>query len=101
MVERDVELGEVAFMARLHVGDERFGRDADFLGGEHDRRAVGIVRADKMHRAPGHALRAHPDIGLHVTDQVAEVQHAVGIGQGAGDERGGLLGRHRRESTNE
>ena len=47
------------------------GADAGLLGGEHDRRAVGVVGADEVHRVAGHALRAHPDVGLDVADQVA------------------------------
>ncbi len=35
-------------------------------------------------QAPG----THPDIGLDVAHQVAEVQRAVGVGQGGGDEGG-------------
>ena len=55
------------------------------LRGQHDRRAVGVVGADEAHRVAGHAPRAHPDVGLDVADQVAQVQRAVGVGQGAGD----------------
>ena len=70
------------------AGDEGFGRDPGLFRGEHDRRAVGVVGADVVHRATGHASRAHPDVGLHVADQVAQVQGAVGVGQCVGDERG-------------
>src|SRR5690606_16635405 len=54
--------------------------------GKHDRRAVGVVGADVVHGPAGHPPRAHPDVGLHVSHQVAEVQGAVGVGQGIGDE---------------
>jgi hypothetical protein len=37
-------------------------------------------------------LEARPDIGLDVLDQVAEMDRAVGIGQGAGDKD--LAGHH-------
>jgi hypothetical protein len=33
-----------------------------------------------------HLLEAHPDVGLDVFDQMAEMDAAVGIGQGGGDE---------------
>src|SRR5690606_8287 len=36
-----------------------------------------------------HAAGADPDVGLDVADQVAQVQRAIGVGQGVGDERGG------------
>jgi hypothetical protein len=34
-----------------------------------------------------HALEAHPDIGLDVFHDVADVEVAVGIRQGGGDEK--------------
>ena len=33
-----------------------------------------------------HALEAHPDVGLDVLHDVADVERAVGVGQGGGDE---------------
>jgi hypothetical protein len=33
-----------------------------------------------------HLLKAHPDVGLYVLDQVAQVDGTVGIGQGGSDE---------------
>ena len=68
------------------LGDEGFGRLPGFLGGEHDRRAVRVVGADEMHLVPLHALEAHPDIGLDVFHDVADVERAVGVGQSGGDE---------------
>ena len=94
MVERHAERGEVALMAGLHAGDEGFGRDPGLLGGEHDRRAMGVVGAHVVHRVPAHAPRPHPDVGLDVADQVAQVQRAIGVGQGVGDERRAGHGGH-------
>ena len=39
-----------------------------------------------------HFLKADPDVSLDVLDQMADVDWAVGVGQGAGDEdaAGGL-----------
>jgi hypothetical protein len=39
-----------------------------------------------QHLVAAHLLKAHPDVGLDVFDQMAEVDGAVGVGQGAGDE---------------
>ena len=86
VVEGDPERVEVAFVAGLDAGDEGFRRGAGLLGGQHDRGAVGVVGAHEVHRAAGHAPRPHPDVGLDVAHQVAQVQRAVGIGQGVGDE---------------
>ncbi len=87
MVERDAEIGEVALVRGLDRPDEVFRRQARLLGGQHDRRAVRIVGADVVRGVTGHALRAHPDVALDVADQVTEVQMAVGVGQGGGDEK--------------
>ena len=88
VVEGHAEVGEVALVPGLDIGDEGFRRHACLFGGEHDRRAVGVVGADVVHRVAGHAPRAHPDVGLDIAHQVAEVERAVGVGQGIGDERG-------------
>ncbi len=53
---------------------------------EHDRRAVRVVGADKVHdRGWLHALEAHPDVGLDVLHDVPDVKRPVGVGQGSSD----------------
>src|SRR5690606_30530704 len=89
-VEVDAEVGDVALLAGLETLDEVLGRDAGLLRGEHDRRAVGIVGADEVDGAARQAARAHPDVGVDVADQVADVQVAVAVGQGAGDDGGAV-----------
>src|SRR5690606_15449014 len=42
----------------------------------------------EVDRAAGQAARPDPDVGLDVADQVADVEVAVAVGQGAGDDRG-------------
>ena len=93
-VVRDAEVGKIVLVARLHVLDEGLGRHARLLCREHDRRAMHVVGGDEMHRVARHAPRAHPDVRLDVAEQVADVQRAIRIGQGVGDEdrlrRGGV-----------
>ncbi len=86
VIEANKEVGEIALVAGLHAGDERLGRRAGFLRRQHDRRAVGVVGADEMRGAAGHAPGTHPDVGLDVADQMPEVDLTVGVGQGSGDE---------------
>ena len=93
VVEGHAEGGEVTFVAGLDVGDESFRGDPGLFRGQHDRRAVGVVGADEPGLAAAHSPRTHPDVGLDVADQVAQVQRAVGVGQGGGDERGTGHGR--------
>src|SRR3546814_11481549 len=69
VVEGDAEGGEVAFVPGLDGGDELFRRRAGLFGGQHDRRAVGVVGADVMHRTASHPPRAPPDGGLSVAPQ--------------------------------
>ena len=45
-----------------------------------------LVGTDKIHFVAHHPLVAHPDVGLDVLHDVADVKIAVGIGQGGGDE---------------
>ena len=85
VVEADVEGGEVALVRLLHLGDELFFGDAGALGAEHDGRAVGVVCADVDAAVAYELLEADPDIGLDVLDQMADVDVAVGVGEGGGD----------------
>jgi hypothetical protein len=86
VVELDVEAGEILELAGVDRADQFLGRNAVLARLQHDRRAVGVAGADVDAVMAAHALEAHPDVGLDVLDQVAEVQRAVGIGQRAGDE---------------
>ena len=81
VVELDVKAGKVPLMLFQHACDERLGRDALLFRAQHDRRAMGVVGADVMHLVPTHLLEAHPDIGLNVFDQVAEMDRAVCVRQ--------------------
>ncbi len=57
-------------------------------------RAVGVVCAHKVDLAALHALEPHPDVGLDVLHDVADVEIAVGIRQGGGDKQLAGRGRH-------
>jgi hypothetical protein len=61
------------------------------VGGDHDRRAVRVVGADEVHLVAAHALEAHPDVGLDVLHDVADVERAVGVRQGGGDEQSSVM----------
>ena len=69
-----------------YAGDQLLRGDALLLGAQHDGRAVGVVGADIVASVSLHFLEAHPDVGLDVFDQMAEVDAAVGIRQRGGDE---------------
>ena len=99
MVEADVEAVEVACVrVAAIVVDELLRRHARLLGREHDRRAVRVVGADEMHLVALHALEAHPDVGLDVLHDVADVERAVRVRQRGGDEELAAAGDERRRS---
>src|SRR4051812_20120492 len=87
-----------------YARNERFGRDAFSFGLEHDWCAVRVVRADEMHFVPLHPLKPHPDIGLDVLHDVADMERAVGVRQSGGNEdfagHGGALCEERSIVTN-
>ena len=86
MVEADMKAGEVARVLIPYPADQRLRRDAFLFRAQHDRGAVGVVGAHVAAVVAAHFLEAHPDVGLDVFDQVAEVDAAVGVGQGGGYE---------------
>ena len=86
IVERDAETGEIRLMLFADLADQLLRRNAFLLGTQHDRGAVGVVGADVMTFVAATFLEAHPDIGLDILQQMAQVDRAVGIRQSAGDE---------------
>ena len=86
VVKRNVKAVQIRLATGRDVCHELLGRFAGLFGGDHDGRAVRVVRAHKVHLVALHALEAHPDVGLDVLHDVADVEIAVGIRQGGGDE---------------
>jgi len=80
VVEFDLEAGKVALMLFVRPRDELFFRHAMLLGTDHDRSAVGVVGAKVNAVVSAQLLKADPDIGLNVFNQVANVNRTVGIG---------------------
>ena len=99
VVEADLEAGEVGLVLPGHARDQLLRRDAVLPGAQHDGRAVGIVGADVDTVVAAQLLEAHPDIGLDVLHQVPDVDRAVGVGQGAGDQQGADFLTHARVSV--
>ena len=76
------EVLRVGGAVALHQGLRRFPEP---LRGEHHGRAMAIVGAAVDHPMPLQLLKAHPDIGLDVLQQVPKVDIATRVGQGTGD----------------
>jgi hypothetical protein len=86
VVEGDVKAVQVLLAPGGDAFHQLLGGQSFSLGLEHDRRAVRVVGADEMHGVALHALEAHPDVGLDVLHDVADMERPVGIGQRGGDE---------------
>ena len=82
-----MEAVEILLATGSDLAHEFLRRHAGLFGGDHDRRAMRIIRSDKIHLVAAHAHEAHPDIGLDVFHDVADVESAIGVGQGGGDEQ--------------
>ena len=87
VVKADVKAVQVGLAARRNISHKLLRGFAGFFGRNHDGRAVRIVRANKIHLVALHALKAHPDVGLDVLHDVADMEFAVGVGQGGGDKQ--------------
>jgi hypothetical protein len=92
VVEGNVKAVQVRLAPGGDLGDELLRRLAGLFGRDHDRRAMGIVGADEVDLAALHSLVPHPDVGLDVFHDVADVELAVGVRQGGGDEELALCG---------
>ena len=87
VVELDVKTVQIRLAACRDVCHELLGRLARFFGRDHDRRAMRVVGTHKVDLAALHALETDPNVGLDVFHDVADVEIAVGVGQGGGDKK--------------
>ena len=87
MIEADQETVEIARPRRVHLVDELLRSLPGFLRGDHDRRAVRVLGSDEVDLVSAHLLEPHPDVGLDVFHDVADMQRAVGVRERCGDEQ--------------
>ena len=71
IIKFDMETPKIPVMLAMDTGDQFLRGDAFLLRPQHDGCAVSVVGADIMALMPAHFLKAHPDIGLDVFDQMA------------------------------
>ena len=86
IIEANVETGKVGLVFLVHARDQLLRRDPVGLGPQHDRGAMCIVGTYIIGKVAAHTLEPDPDVGLDVFHQVPQVDRAVGIGQGAGNQ---------------
>ena len=87
VIELDVKAVEVLRARGRDLRDQLLRRDAVGVGLQHDRRAVRVVGADEDHFVAAHPLEPHPDVGLDVLHDVADVEQAVRVRQRRRDEQ--------------
>ncbi len=78
--------GEVLLMLGAGACNQLLGCDPFLACAQHDGGAVGVIGADVEALVPAHLLKSYPDIGLHILNQMADMDGAIGVGQGAGDQ---------------
>ena len=77
---------QVLLAASRNVSHKLLWRLTGLFSRNHDGRTVGVVGTAKIDRVALHTLIPHPDVGLDVLHDVADVEFAVGVRQGGGDE---------------
>ena len=87
VIEAQVEAFDLLGSRRGDPGHQHLRRHAFRVGPQHDRRAVRVVGADEMHFVSLHPLEPHPDVGLGVLHDVADMEGPVRIGKRRRDEQ--------------
>jgi len=86
VIEVHQKTGKIGAVFSVHAVNQLFRRDALFLGPQHDGRAMCIIGTDVIHIMALHLQETHPDVGLDIFHQMAEMDAAIGIRQCRGDE---------------
>jgi hypothetical protein len=94
IIEFDSEPGKVSLVFQSNSFDQRFRTDTFLLGAQHYRRSVGVVSANIIATVPTHFLKSHPNIGLQIFDEMADMNRAIGVWQGARYEYLSFFGGH-------
>ncbi len=88
MVEADQEARPIGVMQGADLGNQLLRRGALFVGMHHDGRPMRVIGADEVHGMPLCTLKPHPDVGLDVFHDVANVKRAIGVRQRGGNKKG-------------
>jgi hypothetical protein len=94
VVDADAVGREIPLMLGLDAFDQSLRCDTFSLRAQHGRRAVSIAGADVKAAMAAQPLETDPDVGLDVTEHVAQVQRIVRVRQGARNEDGALEGQN-------
>lgn len=86
MVKLNMKPIQVLRAPSCNARHELFGQNALTLRLQHDRCAMSIISANKMHFVPLHPHCSYPRIGLDVLHHMADMKWAIGIGKGSRNE---------------
>ena len=62
-----------------NIRNEFFRGDAFFFSAQHDGGAMCVISANIVNLMTTHSLKAHPNIGLYVFHQMADMDLTIGI----------------------
>ena len=79
VIKGNVKTLQIRLAPFCNVGHKLLRCDASLLRRNHDGGSVGIISADEIHLVALHALETHPNIGLDVLHDVANMKIAIGI----------------------
>lgn len=86
VVETDLKCCEISPVFLGHAGNQLFRFDPFLACTQHDWCAVSVVSTDIDTLVAAHLLEAYPNVGLYVFHQMTDMDRAIGVGEGAGDE---------------
>ncbi len=86
IIKADIKRGKVGLVLGFYISNLLFRRVTKLLRFQHDRRTVRIVRTHVSAIHTAQFLEAHPNIGLDIFHQMAEVNRTIGVRQGAGNQ---------------
>ena len=86
MVEGNLEATKISQMGLSHVRDQLLLGPALGPGPNHDRRTVGVIGTEVDCLMAAQPLKTGEDVCLDIFDEMPEVDVAVGVGQGRGDQ---------------
>ena len=86
VIKIDIKRGKIRLMFGFDIGDLLFSGMTQLLGFEHDRGTVGVIGTHISTIHPTQFLEAHPNVGLDIFHQMAEVDRTIGIRQCAGNQ---------------
>ena len=86
VIEANPKAGKIGLMLFGHIGNHLFWSHTQLLSLEHDRCAMGIICTDEVDGVAAQALITHPDISLDMFQHVAEVNGAICVRQGTGNQ---------------